>query len=323
MKETTSLYSLGLGKGLVMPALVLTLLGCSLAQLTAQEEWKSLPPTKVSEAITSQIESHPDITYAVYGERALQLDLYQPKNREEDQLLPAIVCIHGGGWAKGSRRNHAHIAQALAARGYVTVSISYRLSGEAPFPAQIQDAKAAVRWLRAHAAEWGIDPDAIGATGLSAGGHLTALLATSGGVDELEGEGGNASQSSTIQAAVPMGAQSDLETERIRLRSREAEIYQAFLSGTQEEQPTTYQLASPRHHLTSDDPPTFFITGELDDPSTHADQFRADYANLEIPTGLKVIDGAPHPFLTKQKFFDIAVEQIDAFFARHLARSKD
>src|SRR5690606_14422498 len=104
---------------------------------------------------------------------------------------------------------HAQIAQALADRGFVTVTISYRLSGEAQFPAQIHDCKASVRWLRANAEKYGVDPDAIGATGLSAGGHLVALLATSGGVPELEGDGGNAEQSSAIQAAVAMGAQAD------------------------------------------------------------------------------------------------------------------
>ena len=136
--------------------------------------------------------------------------------RKPGVQLPAVVCIHGGGWAKGNRTNHEKVAQALAARGYVAATISYRLSGEAPFPAAIHDCKAAVRFLRANAKEYGIDAEQIGAIGLSAGGHLTALLATSAGVAELEGEGGNAEFSSAIQAAVPMGAQTDLLSERTR-----------------------------------------------------------------------------------------------------------
>ena len=117
---------------------------------------------------------------------------------------------------RGDRSSHANLAKALAARGYVVATISYRLSGESPFPAQIHDCKAAVRFLRANASEYGIDPDKIGAIGLSAGGHLTALLATSGGIRELEGKGGNDSYSSTIQAAVPMGAQTHLLSTRNR-----------------------------------------------------------------------------------------------------------
>ena len=115
------------------------------------------------------------------------MDVYRPKG--EWGQLPAVVCIHGGGWAKGDRSSHANLAKALAARGYVAATISYRLSGESPFPAQIHDCKAAVRFLRANASEYGINPDKIGAIGLSAGGHLTALLATSGGIKELEGKG--------------------------------------------------------------------------------------------------------------------------------------
>ena len=150
------------------------------------------PPTKVPEELVASLESHPDLTYARYGDRELQLYLFRPKSQTE--ALPAIVCIHGGGWFKGERRSMIPLAQTLASKGFVTVAISYRLSGEAKFPAAIQDAKAAVRWLRANAGTYGIEADKIGVTGLSAGGHLAALLATSGGVAELEGDGGNAGQ---------------------------------------------------------------------------------------------------------------------------------
>jgi len=283
-----------------------------------EPDWKALPPTKLSPEINQAIEAHPDLVYARYGERELQLDLFRPKKRTA--ALPAIVCIHGGGWSKGSRLNHGHIARALASRGYVTVSISYRLSGEAPFPAQIHDAKAAVRWLRANADKWGINPEAIGATGLSAGGHLTALLATSAGVAALEGTGGHAAFSSRIQAAAPMGAQSDLETERIRLRSLDPKItiFRQFLGGSQTEVPETYRLASPRHHLSKDDPPLLFLTGELDDPSTRAKDLRKEYETLGIAASHHVIADAPHPFLVKQPFFDTAVDRLERFFAQHL-----
>lgn len=284
----------------------------------AEESRESLPRTVVGPAIHSAIEGHRNLVYATYGDREMELDLYRPKGVAKN--LPAIVCIHGGAWWKGERRHHENLAKALAARGFVTVTISYRLSGERPFPAQIEDCKAAVRWLRANADQYGIDANLIGATGLSAGGHLTNLLATSGGVSELEGEGGNESFSSTIQAAAPMGAQSDLESERIRLRSLDpkAAFYPQFLGGSQEEAPETYQLASPRHHLDVTDPPIFYLTGELDDPSTHAIETRHDLLALGISTGLHIIKGAPHPFLTKQLFFDDAINVLDHFFTTHL-----
>jgi len=272
--------------------------------------------TEIPATTLESLDSYRDVTYAKYGDRTLEMDIYRPKGAWGE--LPAIVCVHGGGWGKGSKVNHEKPAQALAARGFVTATISYRLSGEKPFPAQIQDCKAAVRFLRANAKEYGIDPDKIGAIGHSAGGHLVALLATAGEVKELEGEGGNAGFSSAIQAAVPMGAQTHLMSERNREKSKEAEIWQKFLSGSQEEQPETYRLASPLEHLEKSDPPCWFITGEKDDPSTHADEFRRQMGELGIESHLTVIEGAPHPFTVQQVWFDQMMETAGPFFEKTL-----
>jgi arylsulfatase A len=268
--------------------------------------------TEIPRTTLDGLDSKRDVTYVRYGDRSLEMDIYRPKGTWGE--LPAAICIHGGGWAKGDRTSHAKVAQALAARGYVAATISYRLSGEAPFPAQIHDCKAAVRFLRANAKEYGIDSAHIGAIGLSAGGHLAALLATSSGVKELEGNGGNADFSSAIQAAVPMGAQTNLLSERTRNVSRDKEIWQQFLSGSQEERPATYRLASPLHHLDKTDPPCWFVTGELDDPSTHADKFRHRMGELGIRSGLTVVKDAPHPFLGRQVWFDKMVEATDGLF---------
>ena len=168
----------------------------SLTLLKGQKAEHDLSSKKAFEGLDSML----DMTYASYEGRTLKMDLYKP--REKSGKLPAIVCIHGGGWIKGSRKNYTKVARALAAHGYVAVTISYRLSGEAVFPAAIMDCKAAVRFLRAHAQTLGINPEKIGAIGSSAGGHLAALLATSNGAEELEGNGGYAAFSSQIQAVV-------------------------------------------------------------------------------------------------------------------------
>ncbi len=277
--------------------------------------------TEISQTTLDSLDVKPDVTYARYGDRTLEMDIYRPKKTWGE--LPAVVCIHGGGWAKGNRGSHEKVAQAVAARGYVAATISYRLSGEAPFPAQIHDCKAAVRFLRANAKQYGIDTANIGAIGLSAGGHLTALLATSAGVKELEGDGGNAGFSSAIQAAVPMGAQTDFLSERTRDISAIAErgrIWRQFLGGTQQDQPATYRLASPLHHLDKNDPPCWFMSGEIDDPSTHANAFRASMDHLGLQADLTVIKDAPHPFLGKQVWFDQMTEVADEFFTEHLKK---
>ncbi len=279
--------------------------------------------TEIPQQVLNRLDSKPNVTYARYGDRTLEMDIYRPQGVWGE--LPAVVCIHGGGWANGNRMNHGQIAQALAARGYVAATISYRLSGEAPFPAAIHDCKAAVRFLRANAKKYGIDANNIGAIGLSAGGHLTALLATSAGVKELEGTGGNAEFSSAIQAAAPMGAQTDLLSGRTRAISAiedRGKIWRQFFSGTQEDKPATYRLASPLYHLDQDDPPFSFLSGEMDDPSTHADEFRRTMKKFDIPSKLTVIEDAPHPFLRKQVWFDEMIETVDAFFINHLKHPK-
>lgn len=296
-----------------------TLLSLLAAPLFAQQPQAAKPtPTRLLPEITATLEAHPGLVYARYGAREMQLDLWRPKNSA--QPLPAILCIHGGGWFKGDRSSMANLAQALAAKGFVTATVSYRLSGEAKFPAAIQDCKAAVRFLRANAARFGIQSSAIGVTGLSAGGHLAALLTTSGGLRELEGEGGHPEQSSSVQAGIAMGAQSDLESPRIGELSSKPDdpFYRTFLGDSQSKIPQVYALASPRHHLDKADPPLLFMAGELDDASTHADETRADLARLGIPNGLTLIPKAPHAFLGQQKAFDACVADTTAFFLKHL-----
>lgn len=139
-----------------------------------------------------------DLEYARVGEKKLLLDLYLPEKAESP--LPVIVGIHGGGWANGNKAGGQ--GSWLARHGYAVAVINYRFSGEAIFPAQIEDCKAAVRWLRAHARKYNLDPERFGATGHSAGGHLTSLLATAGDAKEFD-KGDYLEVSSRIQAACP------------------------------------------------------------------------------------------------------------------------
>ncbi len=279
--------------------------------------------TMVPPEWTRELNIQRDVTYAQYGDRELQMDLFRPKSAWGP--LPAIVCIHGGGWYKGDRSSHENLAQALAARGYVAANISYRLSGEAPFPAAIHDCKAAVRFLRANASEYGIEATQIGAIGLSAGGHLTALLATSDEIPELEGHGGYADWSSTIQAAIPMGAQTHLLSQRVGEVSSDEERgmnWRQFLGGTQTERTDRYRLASPLEHLDADDPPCWLIAGQKDHPSTRAVEFRQRLKDLGISTGITVIDEAPHAFMGKQIWFDEMIQRAGQFFDQHLKGAK-
>src|SRR6185437_13686151 len=160
------------------------------------------PPPK----LPAGVKMIPNIEYAAPNGYSLLLDLYLPEQVEG--RLPVVVWIHGGGWEAGSRNDQ--IAVPLAAHGYAVASIDYRLSQVAKFPAQIDDCKAAIRWLRAHARAYSLDPNHIGVWGASAGGHLVALLGTSGDVKELEGDEGNLDQSSRVQAVCDFCGPTDL-----------------------------------------------------------------------------------------------------------------
>jgi len=161
--------------------------------------------------------THADLVYATVGPAPLELDLYLPAGAPAPR--PTLVFIHGGGWSGGDKAPIPALCAAALNQGFAVASVNYRLTSQvalfAPesvtFPAQIHDVKAAVRWLRASAVTFGLDPTRFASFGTSAGGHLSALLATSGGSSELEGTvGGNLGVSSRVQAAIDYFGPTDL-----------------------------------------------------------------------------------------------------------------
>jgi len=171
--------------------LAVTIAAAVLGTLTAQPIRARPRPAQITDA-----EIQRDLVYKRIDGRALGLDLYSPSKPAGP--LPVIIWLHGGGWSRGRKEGHSP-AVTLVDDGYAVASVDYRLTGIAPFPAQIEVCKAAVRWLRANASKYNLDPDRIGVWGFSAGAHLAALLGTSGGVKELEGDGDNVSYSSRVQ----------------------------------------------------------------------------------------------------------------------------
>lgn len=145
------------------------------------------------------VQVKPDIVYATYGTRQLELDVYRPSSGE---TMPGILVIRGGGWRVGDKQGFAPIARNLAAKGFVTACIEYCVLPDVQFPDPVYDTKAAVRWMRAGGKNYGVKTDAIGAIGGSAGGHLVALLGTSYQNASLEGGGGHTGVSSRVQAVV-------------------------------------------------------------------------------------------------------------------------
>jgi acetyl esterase/lipase len=269
---------------------------------------------RVKPELGPSITAHEDLVYASYGDRELTLDLYQPK--ATTGRLPAVIFIHGGGFYKGDPSSYTAMAIELAEQGYVTLNIFYRLSGEAPFPAAIQDCKAAVRWARVNARRYNIDPTRIGSVGGSAGGHLSGLLGTSGPATYLEGLGGNEKQSSQIQACVVMAGGMDWRTEEAQSTAAEdprRRIY-TFLDGTFETARQTYHNASPVFHVSKASAPMCFMDGEFDLPGTRYPTIIRQLNTLGIYNESHVIKDAPHPFWSSDPFFDPAMEIMVGFF---------
>src|SRR5205823_333626 len=160
-----------------------------------------------------QVRDEPDVEFARPGGVALKADLALPN--EGKGPFPAVVCLHGGGWVSGDRKQMSKTIEVLARRGYVALAPDYRLAPAHRFPACVEDCKAAVRWLRANAGKYRIDPGRIGAVGLSAGGHLACLLGVTTPGDGLEGTGGNSDRSSAVQAVVSFAGPTDLTAEEL------------------------------------------------------------------------------------------------------------
>lgn len=213
-----------------------------------------------------------NLEYAKVGEKSLLLDVY-PTTPVEGEKSPCAIWIHGGGWYSGSKRSPSILP--LVTKGYVVVSINYRLTREAPFPAQIYDCKAAVRWVRANAATYDIDPDRIAVVGFSAGGHLAALIGTSGDVAELEGTEGTLGVSSQVQAVVDGYGPSDFETmwpiilsnpsvaEPGGLNNVDA-VKALFKSKSKKEIISLAELASPVNYIEAGLPPFYIFHGSED-----------------------------------------------------------
>jgi acetyl esterase/lipase len=241
----------------------------------------------------SQFAVDPDVQYCAGGGRPLLMDVFIPNHRIGTPT-PAVLWIHGGGWEMGDKNGNSG-AKLLANEGFVTASLSYRLSGESPFPAAIEDCKCAIRFLRANALKYGIDPDRIGAAGSSAGGHLAELAATADQSAGLEGDGGWQNVSSNVQAAAAYYGVSDLtvpfpkETEQVIVK---------FFRGTEKEKPELYRKASPILYVLKNDPPLLLVHGEEDNdvPFDQSVRMVQAYRRLGLSVEFIAVQNAGHDF---------------------------
>jgi acetyl esterase/lipase len=233
-----------------------------------------------------------DVTYGKGGDIDLKLDIATPKGKGP---FPAVLCLHGGGWQAGKRQDLEVLVKLLAERGFVAATASYRFAPKHPFPAQIEDCKAAVRWLRANAAKLQIDPERIGAVGFSAGGHLSCLLGACDAKSGLEGKGGNSDQSSRVQAVVSFFGPTDF-TKKNWTPQVEQTFLVPFLGGTYEEKTDAYKQSSPIVYVTKDDPPFLFFHGTKDTlvGLDHSEKMTKKLREVGVSADLVIMEGDGH-----------------------------
>ena len=275
-----------------------------------------------------------DVTYGRTDGVDLKLDLAKPA--AGNGPVPAIVCIHGGAWMSGSKSAYEPIIRQFADAGYVAAAVEYRFAPKHKWPAQVEDVKCAVRYLRAHAKELNIDPNKTGAIGDSAGGHLALLLGLMDPKDGLEGNGGNppvyrsvirAAMSSKVQAVVNIYGPVDLRTWHV-LPEAEAAAAQAFgkssedmladFIGTSDRTAALMAQASPVTYVNAGDPPILTFHGTKDQivPFDQAKALQAALEKAGVTQKLVPLEGGGHGLDPLQ--IAIVSQQALAFFDSYL-----
>ena len=266
-----------------------------------------------------------DIAYIEGGDAAQKLDLYVPE-APSDKPLPLIVHIHGGGWRAGNKFPCPVTPMVL--KGYAVASVGYRFSQKAVFPAQIQDCQAAIRWLRAHAKQYHFDPDHLGVVGGSAGGHLSALVGTSGGQKAFPSIGSHLDESDRVQAVIDIYGPADFSTvmqqaaedqnvKNIFVFNTPSDPYSSLIGTKLDDKPKA-DAVSPVHYVSKDSPPFLILHGTHDTlvPYAQSVQLEAALKAQGVPVWLQTLPGAGHggPAFGKPA----VVQLMQAFFDKHL-----
>lgn len=266
-----------------------------------------------------------NVIYARVGDQKLKLDLFFPKS-SDPQPRPVAVNVHGGAWTRGAKWNGAGLIPMpeLLKRGYVVVSINYRLAPRHKFPAPIEDAKCAIRFLRAHAAQYNLDPNRIAALGGSAGGHIVGLLGTADAGAGFDASGGWTNESSRVQAVVDMFGPSDLVyglEQGAGSLSRAKKVF-----GAKSADDDVLRRASPVTYVSAEDPPFLLLHGEYDGlvPLSQSERMKAALERAGVPAELIIIKNAGHDFFpawgvpnpSRKQIGRLAADFLDRTFQR-------
>jgi pectinesterase len=276
---------------------------------------KKYPDIKIVQEFKSNaVREKKNIIYCKRGSRTLLLDAFLPAQKTKT-LRPAVLIVHGGGWRTGNRTQHHPLAQRLAALGYVCFTPEYRLSTEALYPAAVHDLKAAVRWVRAEAKNYGVGTSMIAVLGFSAGGELAAFLGATNGMQRFEGDDCNLQHQSGVQAVVDMdGTLSFVHPESGEgddSRSTSAATY--WFGYPKKDNIELWEDASPLKHAGSHTPPILFINSSVERMHAGREDFRKILNQYNIYSEVQSFPEAPHSFPLFHPWFEPTLQYTDRF----------
>ncbi|MEM8513668.1 acetyl esterase/lipase [Massilia sp. MP_M2] len=275
------------------------------AETTYRKLVAAYPDIRIaSSTVPASVQVRKDIVYARRGELSLALDLYSPGPR--DQAAPLVLLVHGGGWRSGDRGEMAPLAARLAARGYAAATVSYRLSGQARYPAAIDDVRDALQWLRAHPEVHGADVDRMVLAGGSAGGQIAALAGmTSDGA---------------VKAVINIDGLSDFTSEEARRHeddpAKNPSAAGAWFGGRYAEQPALWHQASPINHVSRASPPVLFIVSSMPRFSVGREAMMAKLREHGVVAETVALPGTPHSFWLFDPWVTPTVDAMTDFLGR-------
>ncbi|WP_235922896.1 alpha/beta hydrolase [Rugamonas aquatica] len=293
------------------------------AQHTYEKLLRDYPSIRIaSAALPVDVNRLGDQVYAQYGDRCLKLDLYLPLAARADVGMPVVVLVHGGGWRAGFRAEFAPMAVRLAQRGYAAVTVSYRLSGEAPYPAAIHDVRAAVRWVRGHAGQYRLDPRRIALAGGSAGGQIASLAGVTGHLDRFDPGAADSAVSSAVQAVVNIDGLSEFTTEAALKYEddprKQPSAAGAWFGGRYAEKSALWAEASPIRYVRPGMPPMLFIASAQARFSAGREEMAARMAQAGVASSTLVLPDTPHSFWLFDPWLQPAVDAVVAFLNRQM-----
>ena len=270
------------------------------------------------------------ITYVNHGGRDLQLDLYVPTTRQQragtSVAAAGVVLVHGGGWRSGYRDNMAPLAQRLAQRGIAEATISYRLSDEAKYPAPIHDVKAALRWMRANAAQYGIDPARIAVGGGSAGGQIASLAGVTNGLARFDPDAGGSAVSSAAQAIINIDGLSDFTSEAARVNeddpAKKPSAAGYWFGGGYAEKAPLWAEASPTSYVSAATPPVLFIGSAQLRFSVGREEMVGKLSAAGVASKVVLLPDSPHSFWLFDPWITPTADAIADFLGKQLAPTR-